>query len=105
MTVLENMLEKCEESWRRMGHNSFIPGRVMSFTGDDGLQSKVFAMCAWASDISDDDNVAEELPNLLIMMATKAADCGVSSNVCRRSYRVGVASLLYSIVQETGRVE
>ena len=72
--VLENMLEKCEDSWRRMGHESFLPGRVISFTGDDGLQCKVFVMCAWASDVSDDDNTDKELPNLLIMPATKAAE-------------------------------
>jgi hypothetical protein len=104
-TALEKMLEKCEESWRRMGHESFIPGRVISFTGDDGLQSKVFVMRAWASDMSDHDNIDQELPNLLIMPATKAADCGVSSNSCHRSYRVSVASSLYSIVQEMGRVD
>ncbi len=39
------------------------------------------------------------------MPATKATDCGVSSNLCCRSYRVGVASLLYSIVQEMGHVD
>jgi len=39
------------------------------------------------------------------MPATKAADCGVSSNSCRRSNGVGVASALYSIVQEMGRVD
>jgi len=47
----------------------------------------------------------EELPNLLIMPATKAADCGVSSNSCCCSYRVGVASSLYSIIQEMGHVD
>jgi hypothetical protein len=104
-TVLENMLEKCEDSWRRMGHESFLPGRVISFTGNDGLQSKVFVMRVRASNVSDDDNTDEELPNLLIMPATKATDCGVSSNLCCRSYRVGVASLLYSIVQEMGRID
>jgi hypothetical protein len=47
----------------------------------------------------------EELPNLLIMPATKAADCGVSSTSCCCSYRVGVASSLYSIIQEMGHVD
>jgi len=51
-----------------------LPGRVISFTGDDGLQCKLFVMCAWASDVSDDDNTDKELPNLLIMPATKAAE-------------------------------
>ena len=104
--ALENMLKKCKESWHRMGHDSFIPGRVISFTSDDGLQSNVFVMRAWAldmSDMSDPDNIDQELPNLLIMPATKAADCGVSSNSCHHSYRVGVASSLYLIVQEMGR--
>jgi len=83
-TVLENMLEKCEDSWRRMGHESFLPGRVISFTGNDGLQSKVFVMRARASNVSDDDNTDEELPNLLIcrqrrpQIAASVATCVVA---------------------------
>ena len=109
--ALEAMLEKCERNWRNSGYD-FVPGRVISFTGDDGLQSKVHIMRAWARDLDDvpvhEDEFGDpgdELPNLLIMPATKAADCGVSSNSCRRSYRMGIASSLYSIVQEMGRVD
>ncbi len=40
-----------------------------------------------------------------MMPATKAADCGVSSNLCRRSYRNGIPPSMYSIVQEMGRVD
>jgi hypothetical protein len=103
--ALENMLEKCEASWRASGDDDFIPGRVISFTGDDGLQSKVHIMRAWAHSYIDGDDTDQELPNLLIMPATKAADCGVSSNSCRLSYRVGLASKLHTIVQEMGRVD
>jgi hypothetical protein len=51
-------------------------------TGDDGLQFKVLTMHAFA-----DNSSNPMLPNLRIMPATKAADCGVSSHLCRRSYR------------------
>ena len=45
------------------------------------------------------------LPNLKIMPATKAADCGISSKRCKRSYRIGLAPSMYSLVQEIGRVD
>lgn len=45
------------------------------------------------------------LPNLKIMPDTKVADCGVSSKRCRRSYRIGLAPSMYSLVQEMGRVD
>ncbi len=45
------------------------------------------------------------LPKLRIMPATKAADCGVSSRLCCRSYRNGLAPSMYSLVQEIGRVD
>ncbi len=109
--ALECMLEKCEQIWRNLGFD-FVPGCVISFAGDDGLQSKVHIMRAWAHDVDDVPvhenefgDAGDELPNLLIMPATKAADCGVSSNSCRRLYRMGMASSLYSIVQEMGRVD
>jgi len=103
--AFENMLEKSEASWRANGIDDFLPGRVIPFTGDDGLQSKVHIMRAWAHNYDDGDDIDDDLPNLLIMPATKAADCGVSSNSCRRSYRVGLASNLYCVVQEMGRVD
>jgi hypothetical protein len=39
------------------------------------------------------------------MPATKAADCGASSKLCWRSYHYRLASSMYSLVQEMGRVD
>ncbi len=97
---MEGVLEKCE-----------VSGDVISLTGDDGIQFKVWVMHAFANDISDNDGSGSEegngpsLPLLRIMPATKAADCGVSSNLCRRSYRNGMPPSMYSVVQERGRVD
>jgi hypothetical protein len=73
--ALECMLEKCEQIWRNSGFD-FVPGCVISFTGDDDLQSKVHIMRAWAHDVDDvpvQENefgdAGDELPNLLIMPA------------------------------------
>ena len=84
----------------------FFRGMVIAMTGDDGVQMKVFTMHAFALE-HDYETMGEHpiLPNLVMMPATKAADCGVSSNYCRRSYRSGIAPSLYSIVQEMGRVD
>jgi hypothetical protein len=104
--ALENLLKKCKAKWRGDGCVDFIPGCVISFTGDDGLQSKAHIMRTWAcsvSELDDGDDNEDHLPNLLIMPATKAADCGVSSSWCCRSYRVGLAPSLYAIVQKMGR--
>ena len=39
------------------------------------------------------------------MPATKAADCGNSSTLFCRLYRIGIAPSMYSRVQEMGRVD
>jgi hypothetical protein len=44
-------------------------------------------------------------PNLRIMPASKAADCNVSSHLCRQSYCSGLAPSMYLLVQEMGRVD
>ncbi len=101
----ESVLEKSVLSWERQGYRVTNPLRVNSFTGDDGLQQKVQTMKAWASEQNHQDEEDALLPNLIIMPATKAADCGVSSDLCRRSYRIGLPSSFYCIVQEMGRVD
>jgi hypothetical protein len=86
---------------------------VIPLTGDDGLQMKVFTMHAFAWNIADDfdqsidgdDQITSLLPNLMIMQATKAADCGISSHYCKRSYQNGITPSVYSIVQEMGCVD
>ena len=67
-------------------------GEVIPLTGDDGLQFKVYTMHAFSqeadaiADTIDESDPMSLLPNLKIMPATKAADCGVSSKRCKRSY-------------------
>jgi len=84
---------------------------VIPLTGNNGLQFKVYTMHAF-SQAADDlaDEIVEFdpmslLPNLKIMPATKAADCGVSSKRCRRSYPIGLAPSMYLLVQEMGRLD
>ncbi len=43
-------------------------------------------------------SASSTLPNLIIMPATKAADCGVSSKLCQWSYCIGLALSMYSLV-------
>jgi hypothetical protein len=82
-------------------------------TGDDGIQFKVFAMHAFSHDsnqINQNDffkgeSLSSLIPNLWIMPATKAANCGVSSRFCCCLYRNSMAPLYYSLVQEMGRVD
>ena len=86
-------------------------GEVIPLTGDDGLQFKVYTMHAFSqeadaiADIIDESDPMSLLPNLKIMPATKAADCGVSSKRCKRSYRIRLAPSMYSLVQEMGWVD
>jgi len=66
---------------------------VIPLTGDDRLQFKVHMMHAFSQDADEIANIIVEsdpmslLPNLKIMPATKAADCGVSSKRCRHFLR------------------
>ena len=66
-------------------------GEVIPLTGDDGLQFKVYTMHAFSqeadaiADTIDESDPMSLLPNLKIMPATKAADCGVSSKRCKQS--------------------
>ena len=68
-----------------------IEGEVMPLTGDCGIMQKVFLMAAFCGkatydneDRDDDDEY--ELPNIVVMLATSAANCGVSSKDCLQSY-------------------
>ena len=88
-------------------------GDVIAMTGDNGIQYIVFTMYAFAHDNmgNDKDDSGDRggkyslLPNIRIMPATKAADCGIGSNLCQRSSRTGLAPSMYLLVQEMGRVD
>jgi hypothetical protein len=91
--------------------NSPNDGEVIPLTGDDRLQFKVFTMHTFSQGIDgiDDSILVSDrtrlLPQLKIMLATKAADCGVSNTRCRCLYPIGLAPSMYSLVQEMGRVD
>ena len=90
-------------------------GEVMSLTGDAGVVAKVFVIAAFSEDHFQPDNTAGiaysndkddiVMPRLMVMPATSAANCGVSSNECHCSYRLGPPPTLYNLVQEMGQVD
>ena len=88
-----------------------INGNVLPLTGDDGMKNKVFIMHSFGQEDAEEnaartaDEGTKPLPNLLIMPATSAANCGVSSKDCHRSYRIGIPSSMYTLVQELGCVD
>jgi len=93
-----------------------IEGKVIPLTGGNGIMDKIFVMDSFRQLASEhdtnpgdpdvvDDPMYYALPNLVIMPATSAANCGVSCSKCYRSYRVGPPPSLYDLVQEMGRVD
>ena len=66
-------------------------------------------MHAFAGDsLNDGDessNLSDLFPDLRIMPATKAADCGVSSRLCHRLYRLGMVPNMHMVAQEMGHVD
>ncbi len=88
-----------------------INGKVLLLTGEDGLKNKVFIMHSFGQEDEEEsaartaDEGKKPLPYLLIMPATSAANCGVSSKDCHRFYRVGITPSMYTLVQELGRVD
>ena len=122
--VCKNSKKKAEESLlptaTKILDKLGLSGEAMTLTGDCGLMEKVFAMgCfenllhslsvdAGAGDISTDNTslfTGVRLPNLMIMLATLAANCGVNSKECYRSYCIGPPPSLYNLVQEMGCVD
>ncbi len=88
-----------------------IDGNVLVLTGDDGMKNKVFIMHSFGQEDAEEnaaraaDEGTKPLPNLLIMPATPAVNCGVSSKDCHRSYRIGIPPSMYTLVQELGHVD
>jgi hypothetical protein len=106
--AIETLVPMCESVLAT--HN--IIGDVISLTGDDGIKQKMMLMEAFCNaEFNDEIKVGEAnsdsivLPRLLIMPATSAANCGVSSVNCHKSYRLGFPPSMYSLVQEFGRVD
>jgi hypothetical protein len=106
--AIETLVPMCES----VLETHKIIGDVISLTGDDGIKQKIMLMEAFCNTELDDEMAVGEantdsivLPRLLIMPATSAANCGVSSVNCHKSYRLGFPPSMYSLVQEFGRVD
>ncbi len=103
--VEESIVPKCESILKKQKN----PGKVMSLTGGDGIQMKILAMHLFAWTENDHLEAAAQgrfqLPNVLIMPATSAANCGVSSKECHRCCWIGFPPSMYDLVQECGRVD
>ena len=97
--TMEGVLQKCK-----------VNGDVIPMTGNDSVQFKVWVMHAFRNDLpgvdemdmsdGDDGGNHPRLPNLRIMPATKLANCGVSIQLCRRSYRNGIPPSMYATSQD-----
>jgi superfamily II DNA/RNA helicase len=106
------MLDKAEELLDK--HHKKGAGRATarSFTGGDGLKMKVSIMDAFTSfaDLPGDgepvwnEDGTVSLGKIQILIATSAANCGISSNFLTNAMHKGFPFSLYDIVQEMGRV-
>jgi len=108
--AIESLVPMCESV---LATNK-ITGDVISLTGDDGIKQKMMLMEAFCNADLDNDITVDEtetgadaidLPRLLVMPATSAANCGVSSINCHKSYRLGFPPSMYLLLQEFGRVD
>jgi hypothetical protein len=72
-------------------------GEVIPITGDNGLKFKVLVIHAFAQNYQESAAQAYKegtavLPKLMILPATFAANCGVSSKDCHWYYCIGFSS-------------
>ena len=92
----------------RSQHNNLPPDvkksigkhSLVAFTGKCGVMMKSYLMDAFSGESED-----ESLPNIVCMPCTSAANCGVSSKLCTRCYRIGPPPNMLDLVQEMGRVD
>lgn len=73
---------------------------LVAFTGKCGVMMKSYLMDAFSGESED-----KSLPNIVCMPCTSAANCGVSSKLCTRCYRIGPPPNILDLVQEMGRVD
>ena len=110
----ESMVPSAENNLDKSGRD----GEAMACTGDCGIMEKSFLIAAFRGDedlfsrpereeLADttiDDELCE-MPNLKVLAATEAANCGISSKLCRRGYRNAPPANMYTLVQEMGRMD
>ncbi len=103
--ICSNSKMSAEESIVNMGKQALatarVEGEVMAFTGDCGLMQKVYLMKLFCCQT--DECKELQLPQLLILAATTAANCGVRSLQCHCVYQIGFLTNFYNMVQGMGR--
>ena len=78
--------------------NTDVEEDVMTLTGGTGVMMKAFLVDLFSNKISSDTC------NLRVLIATSAANCGISSDYCYLAARYGLPPSLLYVLQEMGRV-
>jgi superfamily II DNA helicase RecQ len=105
-----SMLDKAEGLLEKHFNSGKSQSTAQSFTGGDGLKMKVSIMDAFTSfaDLPGEPvwnaDGTVTLAKIQILIATSAANCGISSNFLTTAMHKGLPYSLYDIVQEMGRV-
>jgi superfamily II DNA helicase RecQ len=73
-------------------------GDAIPLTGSTGLMMKNWLINLFSGETESD------VANLRIVLATSAANCGVSSNFCRYTPRLSTPPNMYDLMQEMGRL-
>jgi superfamily II DNA helicase RecQ len=73
-------------------------GDAIPLTGGTGLMMKNWIVNLFGGDLKSD------AANVRIVLATSAANCGLSSIYCRHAPRMGMPPNLYDLMQEMGRL-
>ena len=73
-------------------------GDALTLTGGTGLMMKNWIVNLFGGELK------SEAANVRIVLATSAANCGLSSNYCRHAPRLGMPPNLYDLMQEMGRL-
>jgi superfamily II DNA helicase RecQ len=82
---------------KTMANNS-VTGDAIPLTGDSGLMMKNWLVCLFSG------AVRSAQTNLRILLATAAANCGISSTFALLAVRYGFPPTLVDLLQEMGRV-
>ena len=75
-----------------------VSGDVISLTGDSGLMMKNWLVQLFSGDLQSTNT------NLRVLLATSAANCGISSTYSLLAVRYGFPPTLIDLLQEKGRV-
>ena len=109
MAAEGSMLKRADQLLDKHLRSRGLRGCCTSFTGGDGLKIKTSIMDAFTSfanlpgDPALHDDGTVTLAKIHILLATSAANCGISSNHLSNVLHKGVPYNLYDVVQEMGR--